>query len=154
MNKTVKGDRQALKEGDTFRIDLGDGTHAYGRALRVPLFAFYEYVGKQEFPIDSILAMPTAFRIWVMKYAVTSGRWKKIGNSQLNIDILSEVSFFKKDPLTKKYSIYREGCELSATARDVKDLDYAAVWDPEHVEERLRDYAANRPNRSVEAMKP
>ena len=57
-------------------------------------------------------------------------------------------------------SIYQEVPELAplyerlAIAEECVGLERAAVWEPEHVEDRLRDHFAGRSNRWVESLKP
>jgi hypothetical protein len=60
--------------------------------------------------------------------------------------------FFKQDPISGELSIYweewRDGSwhEEPATLDECAELERAAVWDPVHVEGRLRDHFAGTPN--------
>ena len=59
-----------------------------------------------------------------------------------------------QDVITKEFSIYHQGNILPATYEEIKNLECAAVWEPEHVEDRLRDYFSGVPNVWVEDLKP
>jgi len=141
-----------LIEGQVLRIDLKDGTHAYARTLKRPLIAFYNglYRDNQELPIDEIVALPIAFKIDVMNYVVTKGIWPVIGRVPLTPELKETPRFFKQDMMNGQLAIYQEVPDLApsyerpATYEECLGLEVAAVWDPEHVEERLRDYFAGR----------
>jgi hypothetical protein len=147
--------RQRRKEGDIVAIDLGDGTLAFARVLREPLLAFYDLrVRNQETPsIQEIVKRPVLWRIWVMNYAITGGRWKVMGNSPLEEALKREPTFFKQDPISGDVTLYRAETEYPASIEECEHLERAAVWDPEHVEDRLRDHFDGRPNKWVESLR-
>jgi hypothetical protein len=145
-------------EGQIVRIDLKDGTHAYGRVLKRPLFAFYDKVFRDDHEpsLDEIEGLPVAFRIDVMDYVIPKGIWPVVGRRPLTPDLERPPTFYKQDPMSGALSIYQEVPELApyyeraATYEECLGLEVAAVWDPQHVEERLRDHFAGRVNRWVE----
>jgi hypothetical protein len=47
------------------------------------------------------------------------------------------VQFYKRDIFTKKYYIYGDVEDIPATAKQVKGLELAAVWEAECLLERL-----------------
>jgi hypothetical protein len=68
--------------------------------------------------------------------------------------------FFKQDSFNGRLFLYNsslltadQGYECPATLAECSGLERAAVWDPEHVVDRLRDHAAGRPNQWVESLK-
>jgi hypothetical protein len=148
-------------EGQIVRVDLKNGTHSFGRVLRFPFIAFYDHqIGDgEDLSIDVIVSSPIAFVISVMRYAVTSGRWPVIGRVRLTSELNEIPAFFKQDAVNGELSIYQEVPELAplyerpATLAEVQGLECAAVWEPEHVEERLRDHFAGRPNKWVELLR-
>jgi len=96
-----------------------------------------------------------------MNHAVTSGRWPVIGAVPLSDDERRRPErFFKQDPLNSNLTIYWEDPEsgepheIPALLEEAENLECAAVWDPEHVEDRLRDHFAGRPNKWVESLRP
>jgi hypothetical protein len=158
MAQTKKKIRR--REGQVVKIDLG-ATKSFARVLEEPLFAFYdrEYDLENEPHIDDICSLPIAFKIWVMNYAITRGLWEVIGCKPLEVELNVPPKFFKQDAISGKLSIYQPthslapSSERPATFDEVKGLESAAVWDPQHVEDRLRDHFAHRPNRWVESLK-
>lgn len=147
--------RQKRRIGDILKIDLGDGSLAFARVLEEPLIAFYDLRADVPIAVERIIQSPIAFKIWVMNYAVTSGEWPVIGHAPLDEDLKEEPRFFKKDAISGQLSIYwGNGCEKPATLEDIEGLECAAVWEPEHVVDRLRDHFAGRPNMWVESLRP
>ncbi len=146
--------RQRLRTGDILEIDLGDGTFSYGRNLN-KIYAFYELRTRMRPPIEDIVCQKVLFKIWVMKYAITRGIWKVIGNLPLEESLVERPSFFKQDPFTGRLYITYDGSqEIPATLEECRHLECAAVWDPEHVEDRLRDHFEGRRNIWFDSMRP
>jgi hypothetical protein len=143
-----------LREGDFVQIDLGGGQACYGRVLKNPLMAFYDLLAAKPIAIEDVGVQPVLFRIWVMNYAVKKGRWPIIGHLPLERDLLEPPRFFKVDPISKRLFIYsNSGKDESASHQECRGLERAAVWDPEHVEDRLRDHFAGRPNKWAESLR-
>jgi hypothetical protein len=157
----MKKKRIRRLEGQVVRIDLKDGTQAFARVLKSPLFAFYDelFTLNENPSIEEIIALPIAFKIDIMHYAITSGIWEVVGRVPLSEDLKEIPRFFKQDMMNGAISIYQEIPELApyyeipATLAEIEGLECAAVWDPEHVEDRLRDHFAGRPNIWVESLK-
>jgi len=142
-----------LQVGDIVKIDLGDKAFCFGRVLEEPLIAFYDLKTSEVPDMEAIVELPILFRVWVMNDAVTSGRWPVIGNMSLSPDLEVAPKFFKQDPISKTFSIYYGEKETPATLAECEKLERAAVWDPSHVEDRLRDYYLGIPNQWVESLK-
>lgn len=147
--------RQRRREGDFLAIDLGDGTLAFGRVLKEPLVAFYDLrIRNGEMPeLQEILARPILWRIWVMNHAITKGRWKVLGHMPLEESLKHEPTFFKQDPISGEVTLYRSQTEYPSSAEECAQLERAAVWEPEHAEDRLRDHFNGRPNKWVESLR-
>ncbi len=86
------------------------------------------------------------FRLWVHQSAYTKGRWLKVGRNLILKELEEQVPRFKKDVISGKLSIYINGQESPAALQDCLNLECAAVWEPEHVEDRLRDYCEGKEN--------
>lgn len=140
--------------GDIFKIDLSDGFHTYTRKLVDPLFAFYGIRTKDTLSVETIIQRPVLFEIWVMKYAISKSGWPKVGTVALKAIDEDSRSFFKQDPHNGSLSCYRDGRENPISFEEALQLERAAVWSPNHVEERLRDHFANAPNKWVELLRP
>lgn len=148
--------RQKRTVGDLVQIQRPSGGVAFGYVLEQPLVAFFDH-DATSVPDDpsQLLGEKIAFALWVMDSAVTSGRWKVLGNFPAT-DALRQLKpwFFKLDPISKKLSRTQDGSrEVAAQPGECRELERAAVWDPEHVEERLDDHFAGRPNKWVESLR-
>lgn len=140
--------------GDIVKILLPDNFYCFGRVLQEPLVAFYDLHVREIPDIDVIISSPILFKVWVMNSAITTGRWVIVGNRDVDDRTATEPEFFKQDTISKKYSRYFNNMETPATKAECIGLECAAVWDAEHVEERLVDHYAGRPNKWVESLKP
>ena len=146
--------RQTRQLGDIVRIDLGDGFHSYARVLEEALFAFYDSRTEQAPPIDKIIALPVLFIVPVMRYAVTRGRWKVIGSMPLDVSLSNPPPRFMQDALNlNSFSTYHKGKIRPATMEECVGLECEAAWDPDHVEDRIRDHYLGRKNKWVEPLK-
>jgi hypothetical protein len=102
--------------------------------------------------------VPIAFVLMVMNYAVTSGRWPIIGRAGIPNNVGLPPKFCKQDQVSGELFIYHEVAELApiyerpAKTGECAGLETAAVWDPEHVEDRLRDHFAGIPNKWVQQL--
>lgn len=141
------------KEGDIFLIELEKGFFSFGRVLKEPLMAFYNYSSDHIIHLEEIISKPIAFIIWVTNDSVESGRWPILGNIPLEDKFNESIKFFKQDLISKKLYIYENGIEKISTKEECDSLERAAVWSPNHVEDRLRDLFNGVPNKWVESMK-
>lgn len=155
--------RAGRTPGRVVRIGLGDGRCAYGRQLTGVTVEFYDRIGEPGEPVDliEIVAAPVAFRIWVTSSAFRRrGGWELLDVVCLTQEEQAEIhDYAKQDPLSGGLTIYRvdpasgTGSETFATTEECQALERAAVWSPEHVEDRLRDHFDGRPNRWAESMR-
>jgi len=152
---SVSGKRKIIRylEGAVLSIDLGDGTYCFARLLKRPTMAFYDLRASHIPPLEEILSRPVLFKLWVMAYAVTKGVWPVVGRHPLEPSLQEVPVFFKQDG-PGKFCTYREGEERRATRAEIEGLECAAVWDPEHVVDRLKDHYAGRKNKWVESLRP
>ena len=156
---TPRPKRVRRTPGQFVEVELGDGNKTYGRVLSEPLFAFYDLraaTAESSPELPRLAALPVIFRIWVMNHAVTRGRWQVLGSLPLPRDLEASPNFFKQDTTNGRLSIYNDDLapnyERPATRGECEGLERAAVWEPEHVEERLRDHFEGRPNRWLQSL--
>lgn len=150
--RPIKRQRRTL--GDIVEIDLGQEFMAYARVLEEGLFAFYDSRARQPLAMDDITARAVLFIVPVMAYAVTRARWKVVGNAPLDDTLQNPPPLFWQDVLDPdSFKLYDKGKFRPATREQCMGLERLAVWDPEHVEDRLRDHYLGRPNDSVESLK-
>lgn len=135
-------------------VPLPTGGKGYGRVLKSPLMAFYSAKAECSLPAEDILRKPIAFRVWVMRSAIDSGRWPVVGHAPLEPELQTSPMFFKQDAISKAFTLYRDGAERPATLDECNGLECAAAWSAQHVESRLEDHLMGRPNKWVESLKP
>jgi len=148
--------------GRVVRIPLGDGMVGWGRQLRSVRVEFYDRFDAEtdaaQVDHREVTRCQVAFTIAVMDRAFrrTSG-WALLEVVPLSEKEQAEVyRSFKQYP-GGALSIYWEKPDGSygednATRAACEGLERSAVWDPEHVEDRLRDHRAGRPNKWVESI--
>ena len=153
MNKKKRVRRRV---GDVVSIDLGRGRHGFAVVLEDPLFGYFDYsADKPDPPLAEIVARPIAFKVWTMGHDVVRGLWPVIGKTDIPAVTAEHPWFFKEDPLTGKLSKTRDGAEeLPVTEEEASSMERAAVWEPIHIVERLRDHFAGVPNKWAESLKP
>jgi hypothetical protein len=146
--------KQERRVGDVVRIGLDDSHHGYARVLPEASFAVYDYYGAEDLSLAELTKLPILFRVAVMDWAVKKGRWTSIGNAPLEPSLLALPPKFIQDKVNKgKFSIYENGQIRPASKEECLGLESAAVWDPSHVEDRVRDHYAGRSNKWVESLK-
>jgi hypothetical protein len=143
------------KVGDILRINLGNGIFGYGRVLLDPLMAFYDIKTEEnKIPtIDDIVRSPILFRVWVMRSAIKSDNWEILGNIPVDTSLSIQPDFFKQDPISKKFYIYRDAKDILVSREACIGLERAAVWEAAHVENRLRNYFMGVPDPMTERLK-
>jgi hypothetical protein len=144
--------RQRRTIGAVLRVPLDERSHAYAWALPEADFAFFDLRAESAVPIEEVVRSLIAFRVAVHKSAWSTGRWKRVGNVEPPPEILAPVPTFIQDPISGRFSIYVLGDIRPATREQCLGLERCAVWEPEHVEDRLRDHFARRPNKWVESL--
>jgi hypothetical protein len=161
MLRGSRPQRVRRTEGSILKVPLGAGKVAYGLVLREPVVAFFDRECEEGDvpPPEALLDTPVAFRLMVMNHAITQGRWPVVGRIPVPDALKIPPPFCKQDEITGRLSIYHEveplapHYERHGTLEECRSLETAAVWDPEHVEDRLRDHFAGRPNIWVEQLR-
>ncbi|MBM9549246.1 immunity 26/phosphotriesterase HocA family protein [Leptospira sp. 201903074] len=155
MTGTLKKQKRTL--GHIVRIDLGRGDYCFAQILKVASYAFYDIKTKdKDIPVAEIQKRPVLFVCAVYDYAVTEGHWEKIGKVDKGFEITEFPMKFIQDELNpKKFELYNPvtGEITPASRKECEGLERAAVWKPEHVEDRLRDHFNGIPNQWVKSLK-
>ncbi len=145
--------RKNREPGRIVRVPVGEGLYGFGRQLTGEVEFYDLFLPEDETP--DLLSLPSQrvlFRVFVMAYA-----FKRTGNWQLlDVVTLTEAEAghvsrtWKHDPISGQLSIYWSGPgagmwgEDPATPEECVGLEQCAVWDPEHVQERLRAHLAGQ----------
>ena len=122
--------------GDIFQIPLPDGRYAYGKIFRDASIGIYETIfdSPAELPIDS----PFAFIVGLYDDVLKSATWPIIGHEPFNsTEDEWPPPHFIKDVISDDYSVYHKGVIRPSTETECGGLEQAAVWDVEHIIERI-----------------
>jgi len=103
-------------------------------------------------PLKDYSVLKTAsvlFIVAVYNDVITKGKWLKVGKMEIRDELKIVPNQFIQDPINPiEFSLYNPntGEILPSSRKDVEGLECAAVWEAEHVEDRLRDHFAGNPN--------
>lgn len=126
-----------FESGKVVEIKLENGKFGYGLVIDDPLVAFSELTFDKRPSDFEQLFRGSSFMIWVMRNALGKSGWTKVCTIELGNVGLTRPRFYKFDLISKQFSIYFDGKEEPAVQDDCLNLECAAVWSREHVEERL-----------------
>lgn len=151
--------RIRCRPGDIVRIPLEDGIYAYGRLLDSLIFQAFDVQTADDAPPENITELPILFIVWIGLDSVERGRWPIVGHVDLTEEErTTPVKFSKQDSISGRLTIYwsdpvtKENFEIPTSLEECHKLERAAVWRPEHLEDRLRDHFEGQPNKWVEAL--
>lgn len=135
--------RQKITVGAVLKIPVTDKIFTYGRILTHQI-AFYDAFTETDFLIKNILNKSVLFILPVNDYAITKGIWLKISKAiPLEESLLSKnlPPMYKQDIANpqKVQLVYADRFE-EASISDCLNLEKWAVWTPEAVQNRLKDY--------------
>ena len=141
--------RQKWTRGSVVQIPLGDGCYAFAQLLDLPELAFFDLKSDRVIDPAEATRYPVLFRLWVMVYALSKGRWPKIGRAEIPNHLAEPVYRYKQDPIDPDQICltYDGGDGPRVSVEACAGLECAAVWDPDHVEDRLRDHFMGLPNK-------
>lgn len=144
--------RVRRQAGDVVEISLDThGLVAYAVILESPKFAVFD--GREVSSVEEALKRHPMFYVSVMHRAVTSGRWTVIKVKPDVVPALKALPTFIQDPIHReKFQIYERGTMRPATRAECEPLERTAVWDPEHVEDRIRDAYAGLENKWLRSL--
>lgn len=128
-----------FKQGDVFEINLSNNSKGFGIVLINNWGFFNLFLHTDEtLRLDEIFSSEMPLRLWVSDFVLKKGLWRIIGNVEISEEHKSQEYFFKQAPITGQVWRTLTGAEeWPITIEECKDLEVAAVYDPEHVIERL-----------------
>jgi hypothetical protein len=124
--------------------------------LDAPKYAFFDCRTRGELSAIAAASRPVLFRLWVTASAHTKGRWPKIGAAPVAGELQAPVLRYNQDPRRPQdIRLTYDGCTgpLGSVA-DCEGLECAAVWSPEHVEDRLRTHYSGVPSQWTSSLRP
>lgn len=152
----MSGKRQQWTQGAVVAVPLGDGFHTYAQMLVRPEYAFFDCRVQEDLSASAAVSRPVLFRLWVMGSAHSKGRWPKVGTAPVAGPLQSRVLRFNQDAMRPQdIRLTYNGCDGPlGTVADCEDLERAAVWSAEHVEDRLRSHYAGTPCQWTLSLRP
>lgn len=147
--------RQRITPGAVLEIVL-NGKYYYAQILKSKGCAFFDF--KSEKPINNHSILNDVNILFILRVyddVITKGRWIKVGKLDIRDELQTEPFKFIQDSLNpKSFELYNPntGEIIPATREQVEGLECAAVWEAEHVEDRIRDYYDGKPNVWVQQL--
>jgi hypothetical protein len=141
--------------GNVIRKSVEDGWTYYGQLLEFPWAVFYRRRTQDpDADIAAITASPVAFTVAAHKDLISMGEWRSIGSTGIPAGVAPPAEQAIWDDPDHCRIIDLQSNMRAATVEECDRLEVAAVWEPEHIEDRLSDVFAGRPDRWREAMIP
>lgn len=147
--------KQRRIPGSILEIQLEDQSFSYAQVLKMGVAFFDLNVKDPLTDLNVILEKPVLFIIEIYDQIITKGRWKIVGVMPIRPDFINPPLKFIQDQLDiDKFELYDpiSGDIYPATREECIGLERAAVWEAEHVEERLIDHYNNRENKWVKML--
>lgn len=141
--------------GSFVRVPIDGRYHTYGRIINKLVYAFYDFKTDLEISdLDLIEKSNVLFKLIVHRSAINSGGWKIIGKKELPEDLKVPVPFFKQEiGNPDDCSIVTEGNSRKATQEECEGLERLAVWEHDHVQQRLLDHYSGIRNNYTDAIR-
>lgn len=140
--------RKRVKPGDVFQIPLPDGRYAYGRVYDDASVGIYSRITEDPL-LPPIGSRDFLFIVGIYSDILQKEHWKIIGHDAFAPDESSwPPPYFVRDMISGKYQIYHKGLFRAAEPGEVRGLEEAAVYDSDHIIDRiLAERATGRPQR-------
>ncbi|WP_281322744.1 Imm26 family immunity protein [Flavobacterium aestivum] len=139
MNK-----RQKITVGSILEINIDDRYYAYVQILDKGGYAFFDYKSEKHLTDLSILQeKPILFIVGVYEDVVKKGHWLKVGKLDIRQELeIQPMQFIQDAQHPDRFEFYNPNTgDITPTTKDkVKGLERAAVWDANHVEDRIRSH--------------
>ncbi len=149
--------KQRRTIGAIVEIDLKNSNYCYAQILNDGLAFFDLKTKKRLIEFDVLLECPVLFFLSVYRDVISQGKWLKVGKLSIRkeFDVLP-MKFIQDNLNPEKFELYNPNTgNITRTTKDkIIGLERAAVWEANHVEDRLRDHYEGRPNIWFEQLKP
>ncbi len=148
--------RQRVTPGAILEINIED-KYYYAQIIKSKGCAFFDL--QSETPLKDysvLLDTPVLFTVAVYNDVITQGKWLQVGKLDIREDLQSEPYQFIQDSLNpQNFELYNPntGEIIPSTREACEGLESAAVWEAEHVEDRIKDHYAGKSNVWVEQLK-
>jgi len=143
--------RQRITVGSVLEINIENKYYTYAQILTEADCAFFNYKSKEPLKDFSVLEnSEILFIVAIYDDIITQGKWLKVGKINIRKSLLKKPMKFIQDALNpNNFDLYNPntGEITPSTKSECKGLECAAVYEAEHVEERISDYYAGRINK-------
>ncbi|WP_281322743.1 Imm26 family immunity protein [Flavobacterium aestivum] len=140
MNK-----RQKITTGSILEINIENKYYVYAQILsNGDGIVFFDYKSPSPLKDFSILEnKPVLFIITVYNDVITKGHWLKVGKLGIRKEFeILPLKFIQDAQHPDRFEFYNPNTgDITPTTKDkIKGLERAAVWDANHVEDRIRSH--------------
>jgi hypothetical protein len=145
------------KIGNIIKIKIDDNTFGFGRIITGGFIEFYDFISTEtqsEDSLEKIIGSKVIFTLSIHKSWKKNGNWEIIGNNSNDIPNIPDQFMQNLSDPTNIKIIDSSGSARKATLEEVQGVERLAVWEDNHVEDRLRDHFNGKPNAWVEQLKP
>lgn len=136
--------KQRIIIGSILEINVENNYYVYAQVLGKANYAFFDYrTTNQLKDFTVLLDKPILFIASVYNDVVTQGHWLKVGKLELREDLEILPMKFIQDALhSDRFELYdsNTGESKPATKDQIKGLERAAVWEANHIVDRIRDH--------------
>lgn len=146
--------RTSFRPGAVFRVPAGDSAVAYAVMLEVfPYVAFYS--SDTTFPDGGRPSTDPMFIVLVERSAYSRGAWGEPIERLQASELPPIPRFFWQSPVNKRDCKIVEPIKhrVAATPEECLELEPEAVWAMPHIQSRILDSYAGRPNPFLESLK-
>ena len=124
--------------GNVIEILLEDESISYGLVIREPLIAFSRLTYSTKVEISAELFTDIAFQTWCHNESIGKNGWSIVGYINLSEISLPAENFYRYDPISQEFFHYIDNTnDIPVQREDCIDMECAAVWDKNHIEQRL-----------------
>lgn len=128
--------------GNYVEITISNNRICYGVVSAAEHLAVMDYCDTKKLTSKEIELLSVLFEVPVMKYGIGKNGWPLAGKIAINENLNHHPHYYKKDPINGKLGIVDSSFmnEVPATESECVGLEEAAVFDPEHIVERLNEH--------------
>lgn len=147
--------RQRHTPGSIIEIGIEGQYYVYAQLLEHVSIAVLDYRSNEHLQDMSVLNTANVlFIVGIYGDVVTKGHWLKVGKLPIREELQTLPLEFIYDTIGHSFKHYNPntGEITPSTREECRGLECAAVWDSNHVEDRIRDYYAGVPNVWVNSL--
>jgi len=133
--------KQQWQEGAIISIPVEEKRQCFGLLLEKPFVAFYlERFAMSIVPTGEVLKkVNDTLVLGIYSDIILKGTWRIVGEATLLLRNISIPDFYIHDKTTDAYFIYsKDGKITPSTKERCEGLETAAIWDTNHVIDRLK----------------